>query len=326
MIEIAVDVQGADKPLSELIPGIFVALDETKDLFIYACGDKAAIEKAIGGKKFDTKRFAVVDAPETILNTESPVDAVNQKRNSSLVAATELCKDGKARAIVTCGATGAIFVAAMLMLKKIADCPALLCEPRKIDGTPFCIVDCGANVDCRAEKLVQFAKLGCAYMKTIGTEHPKVTLLNNGAEDKKGSALTKKANELLRTSNVDFIGNLEGTDILMGGGDVVVCEGFSGNILLKTMEGVALGVLKEIDTAMNKLGETSAGYKALHDKLYKKYNYTELDGAVLLGFSAPIIKGHGAATSETIYHIIKSAYILAKNDIAQKIKDELAKE
>ena len=324
MIEVAVDIQGADKPLAELVSGVFDALEDAKDLFVYVCGDKGAIEKAIEGKTYDKKRFAVVDAPETVLNTDNPVDAVNTKKNSSLIAAIELCKQGSAKAAVTCGATGAVFVAAMLMLKKIADCPALLCEPRKIDGTPFCIVDCGANVDCRAEKLVQFAKLGCAYMKTIGTEQPKVALLNNGAEDKKGSALTKKANELLRAAGIDFIGNLEGTDILTGAGDVVVCEGFSGNILLKTMEGVALGVLKEIDTAMAKLGITDSGYKALHDKLYKKYNYTELDGAVLLGFSAPIIKGHGAATSETVYHIIRSAYILAKNDIADKIKQELS--
>lgn len=324
MIEVAVDIQGADNPPSHLISGAIDALNETKDLFVYVCGDRAAIQKAIEGKTYDAKRLAVIDAPETILNTDNPVDAVGEKKNSSLVATVELCKEGKAKAAVTCGATGAVFVAAMLMLKRIADCPALLCEPRKIDGTPFCIVDCGANVDCRAEKLVSFAKLGCAYMKAIGTEKPKVVLLNNGAEDKKGSALTKKANELLRaTSSLDFIGNLEGTEILTGEGDVVVCEGFSGNILLKTMEGVALGVLKEIDTAMNKLGITDEGYKKLHDRLYKKYNYTELDGAVLLGFSAPIIKGHGAATAETVHHIIKSAYILAKNDISEKIKQEL---
>ncbi|MCH5351355.1 MAG: phosphate acyltransferase PlsX [Clostridiales bacterium] len=323
MIEVAVDIQGADNPPSELISGVFDALNDNKDLFVYVCGDKAAIEQAVSGKAYDKKRLAVIDAPQTILNTDNPVDAVNGKKDSSLVSAVELCRAGKAKALVTCGATGAIFVAAMLMLKKIADCPALLCEPRKIDGTPFCIVDCGANVDCRAEKLVSFAKLGCAYMKAIGTEKPKVVLLNNGAEDKKGSALTKKANELLRASSVDFIGNLEGTQILTGEGDVVVCEGFSGNILLKTMEGVALGVLKEIDTAMNKLGIDSDGYKKLHDKLYKKYNYTELDGAVLLGFSAPIIKGHGAATAETVYHIIKSAYILARNDISEKIRQEI---
>ncbi len=326
MIEIAVDIQGADRPPRELIDGILDAIGETKDLSVYVCGDKNAIAAAMAGKMYDANRFAVVDAPETIFNTDNPVDAVNEKKNSSLVAATELCRNEKARAIVTCGATGAVFVAAMLMLKKIAECPALLCEPRKIDGTPFCIADCGANVDCRPEKLVQFAKLGCAYMKTIGTENPKVALLNNGAENKKGCKLTKKANELLRAADLDFIGNIEGTDILTGAGDVVVCEGFSGNILLKTIEGVALGVLREMDNAMNKLGKNDPEYRALHDKLYKKYNYTELDGAVLLGFSVPIIKGHGAATSETVYHIIKSAYILAKNNIAQKIKDELAKE
>ncbi len=311
MTEIAVDIMGADSPAKELFGGVVSALDENKDLKAVVFGDRSALGDMCAEKYGD--RLEIVDAPETITNSDNPVEAFGAKKNASIVKAFEYLKAGKAGGFVTCGATGALFVAAMMSLKKIG--PAtLVCEPKKTDGRPFVIADCGANVDCRPEKIIGFSRMGVAYMKAIGCKNPRVGLLSNGVEDKKGNEFTKSANALLRSSNINFIGNVEGTDIFSSSADVIACDGFSGNILLKTIEGTAKSVIAEARA----LGLDSPAL----DKLYDKYNYTECGGATLLGFSVPIVKGHGAATAATVKSIIDSAYTLAKNNIAEKIKYE----
>lgn len=325
MIKIAVDIQGADNSENELIDGVVSALSANPDLYVHLVGDRGRLTAALGGKTVDESRLNIVHAPETITNSDDPVAAFGQKKNSSLVKAMELIKsEGDIGAFTTFGATGALFVSAMMSLKKITDCPALVCEPKHADGTPFCIVDCGANVDCRAEKLVSFARTGVAYMKTLGVKQPKVALLSNGAEDKKGSQVVKKANELLRMTRLDFIGNVEGTDVMTGDADVVVCEGFSGNVLLKTIEGVAKAVLAEQKKTLDALsgGSDAKRVRDMWNELYKKYDYTQLGGATLLGFDIPIVKGHGAATAETVQNCVQIAYTLAKNGLSQKLKAE----
>ncbi|MCH5162293.1 MAG: phosphate acyltransferase PlsX [Clostridiales bacterium] len=328
MYRIAVDLQGADNPPEVLADGVIRALADSSDLCVYLCGDKENTEKMFEGKGVDMKRLIIVDAPETILNDEDPVAAVGIKKNSSLAVGMGLCKSGDVGAFVTCGATGGIFVTAMKTLERIGS-PVLLAELRKADGTPFCIADCGANVDCRAEKLVHFARMGKAYMKALGVENPRISLLSNGAEDGKGNAVTKKANALLREAEgLNFTGNIEGTDILMGTTDVVVCEGFSGNILLKTIEGSVKAVLGEGVAMFEKVSSADDARRddlyRVFKRLYNQYDYTELGGGVLLGFKAPIIKGHGAATAETVYHIIKNAYALVRNDLIRKIEAEFS--
>ncbi len=323
IIKIAVDLQGADRAPTELADGAFAALRDNKDLFLYLCGDRALLEEYMKNKGYSSERAEFVDAPETITNNEDPAEAFRIKKNSSLVKGMELCKsDPEIEGFVSCGPTGAIFVSAMMQLGRMANVsPMLLVELKKTDGSPICIVDCGANVDCRAEKLVDFARMGIAYMKAVGISDPSVGLLSNGAEDRKGSAVVKKANELLRESGLRFLGNVEGNGILSGNADVIVCDGFSGNILLKTIEGSAKAVIAE-------LREMSAASNTDNDeiirKLYSKYDHNTQGGAVLLGTKLPIIKGHGAATAETVYNIIKAAYRLAENDLADKIKNEFA--
>ena len=315
MIKIAADLGGADKPQHELAEGVIRAAEMHEDLFVYAVGDKNRLSPLLEGRE----RIELVDAPEVITNGEDPSEAFKAKKNSSLVRGMELCRsDKEIGAFVTCGPTGAIFVAAVMMLGRIARVsPMLTVELTRPDGSPLCVVDCGANVDVRAEKLVDFARMGIAYMKAAGTESPKVGLLSNGAEDKKGSEVVKKANALLRGSVPEFIGNIEGHDVLTGKADVIVCDGFSGNILLKTVEGAAKAVIAE-------LRASGISGEAL-DRIYKKYDYNTQGGAVLLGTGLPVVKGHGAADSETVKNIILTGYRLVKNGLNEKIKKSFEK-
>ena len=322
MVKIAVDLLGADRPQTELVDGALMAVRDNEELSLYLCGDGAELTRYINERGYRTDRIEIVDAPEVITNHDDPAEAFKNKKKSSLVRAAQICKDDPATgALVSCGATGAIFVTAMMMLGRIARVsPMLLVELPRIDGTPLCIVDCGANVDCRAEKLVDFARMGIAYMKAVGVDAPKVGLLSNGAEDKKGNAVVKQANELLRTGVPGFVGNIEGTAVLTGNADIIVCDGFSGNILLKTIEGSAKAAIAELRRLPGV--EDAVGQQL--DAVYKKYDFNTQGGAVLLGTNIPVIKGHGAATSGTVYSIIMSAARLAENGLVDKIRGEFA--
>ena len=323
MIKIVVDIQGADSAAPTLIDGVINALEKNAELFVYLCGDKAELEAELSGKRYDTERLQIIDAPQVITNDEKPLAAVMAKKNSSLVKGLELCKSkSDVGAFVTCGATGAMFVAAMMLLEKIVKSPALLCALKKPNGAQFCIVDCGANVDCRPERTEDFARIGVAYMKTVGVQLPRIALLSNGAEDAKGNKFTKQAHDILRASDLNFIGNIEGSDVLSGNADVIVSEGFGGNVLLKTIEGSAKAVVSELKESIKaKMGDYSE-LDGIVDAVYREYDYTTQGGAMLLGFKTPIVKGHGAATAETVYNIIDIAYSLANNGVMEKIQNE----
>ncbi|MBR4554842.1 MAG: phosphate acyltransferase [Ruminococcus sp.] len=310
MIKIAVDLKGADRPQEQLAAGVLDAVRDNADLFVYAFGDRAVLEDVLGGND----RIELIDSPETMTNDEDPAEAFRTKKESSIVKAMQLGKeDSGIQAFVSCGPTGAIFVSAMMLLGRIARIsPILLVELEKQDGTPFCVADCGANVDCRPEKLVDFAKMGMAYMKAVGVESPRIGLLSNGAEDRKGSAVVKRANELLRESGLPFDGNVEGSGLFTCASDVIVCDGFSGNVLLKTIEGSAKTVISQ----MRELGAD----RELCDRLYARYDFNTRGGAVLLGTKLPIVKGHGAATALTVRNIIGSACRLASGGINEKIR------
>ena len=290
------------------------AVSAREDLFVYACGDASQLAPLLGGRE----RIEIVDAPEVITNSEDPSEAFKAKKNSSLVRGMQLCRENRdISGFVSCGPTGAIFVSAVMLLGRIGRIsPMLTVELTKPDGSSFCVVDCGANVDVRAEKLVDFARMGSAYMKAAGVAEPKIYLLSNGAEDKKGSASVKRANELLRAEMPGFMGNTEGHSVLSGDADVIVCDGFSGNILLKTIEGAAKAVISE-HRASGLDGEAL-------DAVYRKYDYNTQGGAVLLGTGLPIVKGHGAATAETVRSIILTSYRLAKNGLNAKIAESFS--
>lgn len=326
MIKIAVDLLGADRDETELLDGVVEALNENTDLFAYILGTKEALEKALEGKKVNRDQFEIIDAPEVITNNDNPMVAIRSKVNSSMVKGAALCRDNEdVKAFVSCGATGSLMVSSMMLIKPMSPAigPVLVCEFLKRNGDYVCLSDCGANLDCPADRIVSFAKMGSAYMKAKGVENPKVRLLSNGAEDSKGTNVIKEANALLKETDLNFLGNIEGSTVLTGDADVVVADGFSGNVLLKTLECGATSVIKDIYAHAEALeGEEKEAFKALADKLYKRYDYNTQGGAVLLGVNKPVIKGHGAATAETLYSIVNVAYTLVKNNLIDKIKDE----
>ncbi len=326
MIKIAVDLLGADRSELELLEGVIDAIRENPDLFVYILGTKEILENALKQKNTNPAQFEVIDATEVITNYDNPMEVIRTKQNSSMIKGAALCRDNdEVGAFVSCGATGVLMVSSMMIIKPLSPTmgPVLVCELLKRDGKYFCISDCGANLDCPADRIVSFAKMGSAYMKAKGVENPVVRLLSNGAEDSKGTALIKEAHALLKKSDLNFAGNIEGSNVLECDADVIAADGYSGNVLLKTLEGGATSVIKDIreyaDTLENEEKEKLLN---LADKLYKRYDYNTQGGAVLLGVKKPVIKGHGAATSETMVSIIEIAYTLAKNNIVEKIKEE----
>lgn len=326
MVKIAVDLLGADRDELELLDGVIDALNENSDLFAYILGTKEKLQKALDEKKANKEQFEIIDAPEFVTNRDNPMEAIRSKVNSSMIKGATLCRDNDdVGAFVSCGATGVLMVSSMMIIKPISPTisPVLVCEFIKRNGDYVCLSDCGANLDCPADRLVSFAKIGSAYMKAKGVENPKIRLLSNGAEDSKGTNVIKETNALLKETNLNFLGNIEGSSILTGDADVVVADGFSGNVLLKTLECGAVSVIKDIDDFADTLeGSEKETLKALANKLYKRYDYNTQGGAVLLGVKKPVIKGHGAATAETILSIVRIAYTLAKNNLTDQIKKD----
>lgn len=322
MIKLSVDLLGSDKGERELLNGVLYALKENDNLFLYLCGHADVIESFFAEYKELQSRFRIVDAPMVISNNENPAEAMKTKPNASMIKAIRLCKEQEdIGGVVSCGATGGLMVTSIMILKTIPHAtPTLLCEVNKIDGSRACIADCGANIDVRADKIISFAKIGTAYMKAMGIDNPKVMLLSNGAEDKKGTEFVKSANALLRNSSLNFCGNIEGSSVLSGDADVVVCDGFSGNILLKSLEGGANALIKEMERfSDSEYFKNNAEYKSFIKSMSNKYNYNTQGGAVLLGVNKPVIKGHGSATAETMKNIIELACSLVKNDITKQI-------
>lgn len=328
MIKLAVDLLGADRNETELLDGVLQALEANKDLFVYALGTKDTLESVLETKEYDKTRIEIIDAPDVITNHDNPMEVIRSKPQSSMIKGVTLCRDDdEVQALVSCGSTGCLMVSSMFIIKPISPAvsPVLVCELLKRDGKYICISDCGANIDSSADKIVSFAKMGCAYMKAKGVENPAVRLLSNGAEDSKGTAIIKEANALLKESNLNFLGNIEGSSALTCDADVIAADGFAGNVLLKTLEGGASAVIKDLrDFADTQDDSSKAMLNALADSLYKKYDYNTQGGAVLLGVKKPVIKGHGAATAETLYSIVNIAYTLAKNKITDKIKSEFS--
>lgn len=321
MVKIVVDLMGADNKPEELVKGAIKAANENKDLYLYLCGPKEILESEI--KSAINDNLCIVDATEAITNYDKPVKAFKTKPNSSLVKGLTLAKENdEIDAFVSCGSTGAVLVSSVFVLGRIGKVrPAL--SPILGGSHDFCIVDCGANVDTRIDELLDFAKMGKAYMEAYGVENPKIALLSNGSEPGKGNDLVKEAYQAL--SNMDgynFIGNVEGKNILFSEADVIVCDGFAGNIALKTIEGTAIAIVRGLIEYGKKNNCMDVIGSAVND-IMNKFDYNTKGGAVMLGVNKLVIKGHGAAVAETVYSIINQAYKLTKNELIKKIKDNL---
>ena len=335
MTKIIVDVNGADYSPDQLVLGAVKAIDNIKDLNIILCGGKEEIEKVLSTVKTDVSRIEIVDAPDTITNMDVPTVAIRQKTESSLYKAYDLLKNNEeVSALVSAGSTGAVLTGAFLKIGRIkgvsrpALCPILPTVDR-VDGQ-VAITDSGANVDCKPINLVHFAIMGNAYLKNVyHVENPRIALLNIGTEEKKGNELTHETYPMLKSlEGINFVGNMEGRDLLNGDVDLVVADGFSGNVLLKSAEGAVLNLMKLLKSDIKSRPASMFGalfMKKTFKALKTRMDYNKRAGAVLLGCKKLVVKSHGSSKAESIYQSIKLAYDMDKANLCHIIEEEIGK-
>ncbi len=330
MIRIAVDVYGGDNAPGCVIDGALEALKAMDDVSILFCGAQAEVEGLLNGREYDAQRVSIVDAPDIITNHESPTLAIRRKLNSSMVRAMDLVKKGEADAVVTAGSTGAALAGGIFRMGRIRgiDRPALGPVLPTSGEHPVILIDCGANADCKPDYLVQFALMGQAYMKGVmGIANPKVGLLNVGAEDEKGNELCKAVFPLLKDHpGVNFYGNVEARDVLTGVVQVIVCDGFSGNILLKSTEGAAqliFGKLKKglMSSVRSKLGALMV--KPALKTVKNELDYEQYGGAALLGVKGALVKAHGSSKGHAYACAIAQAHTMVKGGVVGIIAQSL---
>lgn len=323
MIHLAVDLLGADTPEEELCRGAVRALVGNPALFLHLCGHAdvlSAVTAEIGAAEI-AGRYEIVDAPVALSNNEDPMQAY-QRTDASLCAAMRLAHEGAAGGVITCGATGAVLVTAIMILGKLPRLrPILAVELTNPAGEPLLLLDCGANIDSRPELYPAFAHLGDAYMRCIGCSSPRIALLSNGAEAKKGCEAVKAAHALLAEQPFRFVGNIEATSALRGTADVIVCDGFHGNILLKSIEGSAKAALDEVSARLSAAGLESAAVADVLATVRRRYDYNTQGGALLLGVRKPVMKGHGSATGEAIVHMADRLALLCRNRFIERVAE-----
>lgn len=323
MIHLAVDLLGADTPEEELCRGAVRALIGNPALFLHLCGHAdvlSAVTAEIGAAEI-AGRYEIVDAPVALSNNEDPMQAY-QRTDASLCAAMRLAHEGAADGVITCGATGAVLVTAIMILGKLPRLrPILAVELTNPAGEPLLLLDCGANIDSRPELYPAFAHLGDAYMRCIGCSSPRIALLSNGAEAKKGCEAVKAAHALLAEQPFRFVGNIEATSALRGTADVIVCDGFHGNILLKSIEGSAKAALDEVSARLSAAGLESAAVADILAAVRRRYDYNMQGGALLLGVRKPVMKGHGSATGEAIVHMADRLALLCRNRFIERVAE-----
>ena len=330
MIKIAIDAMGGDYAPGQQVKGATIALAKQKDLFLYLCGDKDAVEAELAKYKYDKSRVEIVPTTEIITNEEEPAKAVKSKKDSSTVVAFRLVKEGKADGVVSSGSTGAVLTAGVLLLGRIKGisrpglCPGL----PNAEGGITLLCDCGANLECKPVNLVHFALMGTAYAKAAyGIENPTVGLLNNGTEDHKGDLMHQEANQLLKeTVGIEYIGNVEGREIMLGGANVVVADGYTGNIAIKSIEGTGKAVGKIIKKEFKRNIFTMLGaliVSGIVGKIKKGLDYEKCGGAMMLGLSKVVVKGHGNSKANGFAVCIGQAADAVRGDMVGKISEML---
>ncbi|WP_047981305.1 phosphate acyltransferase PlsX [Ornithinibacillus contaminans] len=325
-MKIAIDAMGGDHAPKEIVLGAMEAIKQIDNLHISLVGNKEMIEEYLT----NTERIDIIHADEVITGDDEPVRAVRRKKNSSLVLMAEEVKEKRADACISAGNTGALMSAGLFIVGRIPgiDRPALSPTLPTLDGKGFLMLDVGANVDAKPTHLLQYAIMGSIYAEQVRSiSNPRVGLLNIGTEDGKGNDLTKKAFDLLKKAPINFVGNVEARDLLDGVADVVITDGFSGNIALKTIEGTASALFSMIkETFMSSMktklaaGLLKGDLKGLKDKL----DYSEYGGAGLFGLAAPVIKAHGSSNHRAIYNAIKQACYMVDYNVTETIKATIA--
>ncbi|WP_164669038.1 phosphate acyltransferase PlsX [Virgibacillus doumboii] len=324
-MKIAIDAMGGDHAPKEIVLGAMDAVSRIDKLKITLIGDEKKIKEYLT----DSKNIDVIHTDEVITSDDEPVRAVRRKKNSSLVLTAKEVKENRADACISAGNTGALMSAGLFVVGRITgvDRPALSPTLPTIDGKGFLLLDVGANVDAKAHNLVQYAVMGSIYTEKVrSVNNPTVGLLNVGTEDGKGNELTKKAFNQLQEAPINFIGNVEARDILSGAADVVVTDGFSGNIALKTIEGTAMtmfSMLKETFMSSFKTKIAAGMVKSDLKGLQSKLDYSEYGGAGLFGLAAPVIKAHGSSNSRAVFNAIKQAAHMVEFNVTDTIKSTM---
>jgi phosphate acyltransferase len=321
---------GGDNAPGAEVAGALAAVREWSDLEIILVGDEQRIKAEAGKHGGLPPGVSIVHAAQVITTHEEPTKAFRAKKDASLTVAARLVKEGKADALLSAGSTGGVVVAGTLTIGRMKgiERPALGTVFPTV-GDPVFILDIGATPDCRPEWLVQFAIMGDTYAREIlGLNSPRVALLNNGAEEEKGNALTKATYPLLKVLNgINFVGNIEGRDVPFGHADVVVTDGFPGNVLLKTYEGVGMALMKAMkdalmSTPLAKVGALLA--KPALKRMARKFDHTEYGGVLLLGLKAAVVKCHGSSEAKGIKSGIRVVRAALQGNVIEKLGSSIA--
>ena len=323
---VALDAMGGDNAPECNVLGAVDAVRDNDRLKVFLVGQKDKIDAVLEGKAYDRDRIEVVDAPEVIENAEPPVLAIRKKKESSIVKAMNLVKSGECDAYVSAGSTGATLVGGQVIIgriKGVERAPLAPLIPTK-DGVAL-LIDCGANVDARPSMLVQFAKMGTVYMRDIvGIENPRVGILNIGAEEDKGNALVKDTFPLLKACpDINFIGSIEARDIPAGYADIVVCDAFVGNVVLKLYEGVGGTLISKVKEGMMTSLRSKIGallVKPALKQTLKSFDASEYGGAPMLGLNGLVVKTHGSSSPKEVRNTLIQCVAFKEQNISEKIK------
>lgn len=329
-MKIVIDGMGGDNAPKSNVEGAVKAIKEYQvDLII--TGDKDLLEKEFSNYEFDRNKLEIVHTTEIIENEDKPVKAIRSKKDSSMVVALNLVKEGKADAIISAGNTGALLAGGLFVVGRIKgiDRPCLCSAIPNVKRGMTLIADCGANADCKPKNLVEFAAMSNIYSrKVLGLENPKVALANVGLEEGKGNDLVKKSYEEIKKLDLNFIGNVEAREVINAYTDIIICDGFTGNILLKSAEGVALSVMSLIKETFMASTKSKIGALLIKDDLRKLksfIDYSEYGGAPLLGLNVGVIKAHGSSDAKAIKNAINQGIKFSKGKVVEDINQFISK-
>ena len=331
-VNVAVDAMGGDNAPAEIVKGAVDAVTERNDITVCLTGQKDAIEKELSKFTYKKEQIEIVVAPEVIETGEPPVNAIRKKKNSSLVVGLNLVKNGEADGFVSAGSSGAVLVGGQVIVGRI----------KGVERPPFgaliptekgvsLLLDSGANVDARPSHLLQFARMGSIYMEhVVGIPHPRVGIVNVGVEEEKGNVLVKETFPLLKEcSDINFTGSIEAREIPHGGADVIVCEAFTGNVILKLYEGTASTLMHIVKKGMMSSLRSKIGallVKPALKETLKSFDATQYGGAPLLGLKGLVVKTHGSAKAVEVSNSIIQCVTFKEQKINEKIQESLKTE